>query len=109
MFEARRCHSIHYQLWRNMVFAEWMASRDSSQTVAGHVSLVRQAGVTDDANVFGGLLADGKSSHFRQITWENIETKIANGLPQLRSYLANKTCYLTKAFCSPSATSCRGR
>jgi len=96
--KARGSHAIHYQLWRNTVFAEWMASRDSTQTVAAHVSLVREAGVTDDARAFSALLTDTKSSHFRQVTWEIILAKIEDNLPQLGSYLANKTCHLGKAF-----------
>lgn len=95
---ARRCDAIHYQLWRNMVFAEWMSLQDSPQTEARLVSLVRKAGVTDDAQVFGALLADGKSSHFRQITWEDIATKVVQHPSLLQRYLANKTARLRKAF-----------
>jgi hypothetical protein len=96
--KARRVEEIHYQFWRNMVFAEWMALRESTQTVAGHVSLVRQAGVTDDARVFSALLADGCSSHFRQVTWERIAARVAYDVPRLQKYLEQKTCYLGKAF-----------
>jgi hypothetical protein len=96
--KARGSHSILYQLWRNTVFAEWMALRDSAQTVAAHVNLVREAGVTDDARAFDALLADTKSSHFGQVTWETLQTRIPSDLPQLLSYLDNKTCYLAKAF-----------
>jgi hypothetical protein len=101
--KARDSHAIHYQLWRNTIFAEWMASRDNTQTAAAHVSLVREAGVTDDARVFGALLAHTKTSHFRQVTWESIQAMIAKSLPRLQSYLANKTCHLNKAFCSATS------
>ena len=95
--KARSVEAIHYQFWRNMIFAEWMALRESTQTVAGHVSLVRQAGVTEDAKVFSALLADGCSNHFRQVTWEGIATSVAQDLPRLQKYLEQKTCYLGKA------------
>lgn len=96
--KARSVEAIHYQFWRNTVFAEWMALQESAHTVAGHVSLVRQAGVTEDAQVFSDLLADGCSSHFRQATWEGIAAGVAQDLPRLKKYLVQKTCYLGKAF-----------
>ena len=37
---AQRSNRVHYQLWRNMIFAEWMAKLDHPNTEAFHVNLV---------------------------------------------------------------------
>ena len=38
---ARHASRVHYQLWRNMLFSEWMAREDHPATKAYHVNLVR--------------------------------------------------------------------
>ena len=49
---AARAERVPYQLWRNMVFAEWMAREDHPYTRAFHVNLVREESETVSAEEF---------------------------------------------------------
>jgi hypothetical protein len=91
---------IHYRLWRNMVLAEWMAGRDSRDTIPYHVNLVRQSHGDSDVLAFRPLTSSGRQDHIGVAYWEQV-----NQLPSFRSaiftrllsYLARKTASLRPA------------
>ena len=97
---ATRANRIHYQLWRNTVFAEWMARLDHPATKAFHVSLVRDGYELDSAAEFRQLLNPGRQDQFQRLTWEQIDQLVRNepGVHLMRRYLATKTAGLVPAF-----------
>jgi len=100
---AREAKRLPYQLWRNMVFAEWMAKADCSTTKAFHVNLVRHIAEYSIESEFRRSLCAGVADRFRRATWETIHSRIAHqpSLYQLREYLCQKTVGLQKAFLIP--------
>ena len=99
--EAQKRQRIHYQLWRNTVFAEWMARQDNETTQAYHFNLVRAGQDKDSAEEFHGLVSDGFKNRFRQVTWEMIyEHAVTQGpkLAGLCEYMREKSANLQKAF-----------
>jgi hypothetical protein len=98
---AQQRQRIHYQLWRNTVFAEWMAKQDSPMTKAYHVNLVRAGSDETSAAEFHELISDNSKDRFRRVTWEDIYRLASrNGPPfeRLCRYLATKTASLGQAF-----------
>jgi hypothetical protein len=101
-FRAAQSRSrIAYQLWRNMVFAEWMSMRDNSATKAYHVSLVRSGYERDSAEEFAQLLVDSHRERFCRRTWEGLVGSVDYGRDPsqtLGPYMEHKTERLQKAF-----------
>ncbi len=97
---ARLAIRIPQQLWRNTVFAEWMAREDHPQTRAYHVNLVRHGQDEESAGEFTNLIQSQFADRFRQITWESIHRQFATTmrLNRMCSYLATKTAGLRPAF-----------
>ena len=97
---AHQRNRIYYQLWRNMVFAEWMAKADHPQTKAFHVNLVRKGYEQAVATEFHELIKPGFEERFGRITWEHIYGLCAEkpDLFRLRRYLETKTAGLLTAF-----------
>jgi hypothetical protein len=97
---AARANRVAYQLWRNMVFAEWMAREDHPETKAYHVNLVRSGYEQDTADEFAALVSDNHKDRFSRLTWERIfeMTKGVPDLEHLRRYFEIKTAGLAKAF-----------
>lgn len=94
---------VYYQLWRNMVFSEWMAREDHPATKAYHVNLVRRGSEQASAAEFHTLVKPEYKDRFRRITWEHIY-RMALGDPRLqrlRRYLETKTAGLLQAFLIP--------
>ncbi|MEQ9379550.1 MAG: hypothetical protein RJP95_01715, partial [Pirellulales bacterium] len=97
--KAAEAPRVAYQLWRNTVFAEWMAAADHPHTKAYHVNLVRSGFEQDAADEFAGLIDDNHKDRFRRLTWEQIYTATPEGqLPKLRQYMRTKTAGLKPAF-----------
>lgn len=98
---ARGRDRVPYQLWRNTVFADWMALRDSETTKAFHINLVRHGAEEDTATEFDGLLREKYRDCFQRVIWENIH-RWGNGrssdLDRLCCYMEQKTAKLRKAF-----------
>jgi hypothetical protein len=91
---------IHYQLWRNTVFAEWMGVNDHPATRSYHLNLVRDGYELESTTEFGELVNPAYRSRFKRFTWEDIH-KLSLGNPQLarlRRYLETKTARLVRAF-----------
>jgi len=98
--KAAAAPRVAYQLWRNTVFAEWMALEDHPRTKAYHVNLVRHGYEQDTADEFAGLISDNHKDRFRRLTWEEIYGTV-NGekrLETMRRYMETKTTRLEKAF-----------
>lgn len=99
---ARSCTRIYHQLWRNMVFAEWMALADGLGTKAFVVNLIRAGSEQDSCSEFRELLRPESSSRFVRLEWEMIHEEIAFEGPAhlqgLRAYLEQKTAGLKPAF-----------
>ena len=91
---------IFYQLWRNTVFAEWMAQFDGPYTKAYHLNLVRTGYERETAMEFARLITPGFEDRFNQITWEQIFAWSSGDerLTTMSQYLRTKTAGLTKAF-----------
>jgi hypothetical protein len=91
---------VHYQLWRNMTFSEWMAREDHPQTKAFHVNLVRKGFEKASAAEFQRLLNPAFRDRFRRLTWEGIYRFFAGdpALETMRRYLETKTAGLVRAF-----------
>lgn len=100
--EACSAPLIHYQLWRNTVFAEWMAARDGSTTRPYHVNLVRRGNESRSAHEFTNLVKPRCREQFRRAEWEAIVVAMqaisATLLFGLVKYVNEKTASLTKAF-----------
>jgi hypothetical protein len=100
---ARVASQVHYQLWRNMTFSEWMAREDHPRTKAFHVNLVRQGFEKASAAAFHSLVNPNFKERFRRLTWENIYRFFAGNpaLETMRRYLETKTAGLVRAFRLP--------
>lgn len=90
---------VAYQLWRNMVFAEWMAIRDGLSSRAYHVNLVRDGCETESAAMFSSSITAGFANHFCLQTWELLGSHFrTRGSLPIGRYLLDKTAHLTRAF-----------
>jgi hypothetical protein len=103
ILDHRKAHSarqVHYQLWRNTVFSEWMAREDHPRTKAFHLNLVRRGFEQASAAEFHGLLQPKFKDRFRRISWEQIYGLCLNTgrLPTLCRYMETKTANLRRAF-----------
>ena len=98
--KAAAAPRVAYQLWRNTVFAEWMAREDHRDTKAYHVNLVRSGYEQDAADEFAGLINDNHKARFRRLTWEQIYGAVSGErrLALMCRYLRTKTAGLRKAF-----------
>jgi hypothetical protein len=101
---ARTSERVYYQLWRNMVFAEWMGQQDSPSTQAYVVSLTRRGFERESCEHFQRLIRPDFADRFVHRTWEEIDEHWAARLPELsrlHSYLVTKTAALVQAFQLP--------
>jgi Restriction Endonuclease associating with ARP len=99
--KARSSARVYNQLWRNMVFAEWMASLDGDQTQAYLVNLTRLGYEQQGCAEFHDLVRPGFANRFVHRTWEEIDDLLASQcrkLARLHHYLAMKTTGLLPAF-----------
>jgi len=98
--KARGADRVYYQLWRNTVFAEWMALADGQGTQAYHTSLTREGVENESCEHFRGLLKPEFSGRFAHLSWEDIYLWITEspGLTILQHYLDTKTSALSAAF-----------
>jgi hypothetical protein len=97
---ATRRERIYYQLWRNLVFAEWMARQDHPDTKAFHVNLVRAEQDEESAAEFAELVRPEFHERFQRWTWEQLHQLFSPEpkLSRMRRYLENKTAGLKPAF-----------
>lgn len=100
--EARRRDEIHYQLWRNLIFSEAMATHDSSVTKAYVANLVREGSEAEVCEPVLTMMNPDRRDRFEQVTWEQLY-QIAKeaGMGQLCRYMEAKTARLKPAFNIP--------
>lgn len=98
--QARREPRVYQQLWRNTIFAEWMALADHPGTKAYHCNLVRDGEELTTEPEFRRLISPAFQDRFHRITWEQIYHLAAgcDRLKTMRRYLVNKTAGLRPAF-----------
>ena len=98
---AKCCQNLGGQLWRNMVFAEWMAGLSNHSTPAFLGNLTRRSQEHESCDEFATLLNEGYRSRFIHISWEELlETCLddAGSLETLATYMRSKTASLHQAF-----------
>lgn len=98
--EAER---VPQQLWRNMVFAEYMAQQGGLGARAYHVNLVRHFCEASIEHEFRSLLHPEFNCRFHRCTWEQVHASVC-GLDRfelLNRYVRNKTAGLRPAFSLP--------
>jgi len=98
--QARQAERVHYQLWRNLVFAEWMACQDGRSTPAFLGSLTRRGHEDQSCGQFSLLLHEGFRNRFSHISWEGLLESCldnAGSLATLAAYLRSKTASLHRA------------
>ncbi len=97
--KAKRQPRIHYQLWRNMVFAEWMARLEGPATVAYHVNLVRATAAIGDSAAFKHLVRPRSKGRFSRRTWEAVQHSCLQHVKNSsHEFLSQKTANLRPAF-----------
>ena len=100
---AVEAYRVHYQLWRNTVFAEWMAKLDDRRTQAFHANLTRTGEEIVSCAEFRSLLNPDATDRFVHIAWEDLHRLTSRGLhdpvaARLDRYLRTKTTRLRPAF-----------
>jgi hypothetical protein len=97
---AKQSSRIYYQLWRNMMFAEWMARADHPNTKAYHVNLVREGSELQSVGEFQQLIRREFSGRFQRMTWEQVYRDVHRqpGVANLAQYMETKTAGLKRAF-----------
>ncbi len=99
--KARQAERVHYQLWRNLVFAEWMASQDSRMTSPYLVSLTRSGHEQGSCSQFRELADASSDDRFQHRSWEEVTVSCcstAGVLDRLAAYCKAKTAHLKRAF-----------
>ena len=97
---AESSSRVYYQLWRNTVFAEWMARLDHPQTQAFHVNLVRDGADVESAFEFRRMVNEPFQGRFQRLTWESLYRRLdqRTELSRLKRYVESKTEGLQRAF-----------
>ena len=97
---AETASRVYYQLWRNTVFAEWMAKLDHPQTEAFHVNLVRDGADVESAFEFRRMINEPYQNRFQRLTWEKLYSLCSHEteLSRLKRYFESKTAGLQRAF-----------
>lgn len=89
---------VPYQLWRNMVFAEWMSTLEAPSTKAYHVNLVREGYEVESAAGFACSIKAECAECFQRFTWETLcSVSDLDNARVLGFYLRRKTAHLTQA------------
>ena len=101
--KAENSNRIHYQLWRNMIFAEWMAGLNGSRVEHRVVNLVRDRSEKQSVEEFRQLFNSGCEDAIQRLTWESIYSwaKQQPRLDILSRYMEQKTAGLKPAFDLP--------
>jgi len=94
---ARNSDRVYYQLWRNMVFAEWMARQHGIQNHAFIANLTRRGTETAACESFRRLLQMNYGGQFVHLSWEDV-CRSTGPAGWLDSYITTKTSDIRKAF-----------
>lgn len=99
--KALEADKVYYQLWRNVIFAEHMASLAKKGTQPYFANLTRRHHENDSFNHFLDLVKPEHRHQVSHIFWEDLFTLagVTGGkLDLLREYLLTKTANLLPAF-----------
>lgn len=99
--QAKTKERIFYQLWRNTIFADWMALADGQKTRAYHANLTRAGQENESCDEFRQLLRPEFQNRFVNIAWEDVYYLCSHErreLARLTRYMENKTAHLEPAF-----------
>ena len=99
--KALQADMVYYQLWRNTIFAEYMASLASKGTTPFFVNLTRRGYENDSFNHFVDLVNQEHKHQVVHIFFEDLFTiaGLTGGkLDLLREYMLTKTANLQPAF-----------
>lgn len=99
--KAVQTKRVHYQLWRNLIFAEWMAARAEQGTQGFLGSLTRRGHERESCAEFSQLSNDDFQNRFRHIAWEDFPALCPTSstvLDPLCDYLRSKTASRMPAF-----------
>lgn len=97
---AQSAARVHYQFWRNLVFAEWMARQEGNGTPAFLASLTRRGLESTSCEEFAHLINVHHQHQFRHISWEGM-LEHGSQCPnsgKLAAYFRSKTASLHRAF-----------
>lgn len=99
---ARSAALVHYQLWRNFIFAGWMALGGGENAYLGNLTRVGQE--DGSCATFAGLIRPANADRFCHLSWEDLFRCGAEdpGLVTMRRYLQTKTAHLGRAFALPA-------
>jgi hypothetical protein len=99
--KAQAAPRVHYQLWRNLVFAEWMADFERNATPAYLASLTRHVQEDESCREFSTLLNPHRTAGFQHASWEQVIEEGCAEIPSLAAlhkYSRSKTAKLRGAF-----------
>jgi hypothetical protein len=98
--KARRAERVYYQLWRSVVFAEWMARHANAGTVAYVANLTRDDQEHASFGEFQGLMNPESTARFVHLNWEDTYRRMIQSpeLSTLWRYMETKTAGLQQAF-----------
>lgn len=100
--EAHRRDRIHYQLYRNILMADFISQLDSDNTEPYVANLIREGYEADVCEPMLTLMPAAHRHRFEQITWEQVyRLALESGMSRLCDYLRNKTARLKPAFKIP--------
>jgi hypothetical protein len=91
---------LHQQLWRNLLFAAWMAREEGRHTEFFHANLVRESAEQQSCQDFSGMICLTHRNRFVRICWEDLYRAVLDEpqLAGLRHYLRTKSAGLKAAF-----------
>jgi hypothetical protein len=98
--KARQAKRVYYQLWRNVVFAEWMVHAAEPGTSAYVANLTRARQEKQSCKHFQALMDPESAGHFVELSWEEINTRLnyLRDISEMRRYMEMKTAGLRPAF-----------
>lgn len=102
--QAARAERIFYQLWRNTIFAEWMAQADGLGTQGYFANLTRRGYENDSFHHFTRMIRPEFLGRVSHIFWEDLFVLAGlagSRLCRLQEYLLTKTANLVQALQLP--------
>lgn len=97
---ASQANRVYHQLWRNIVFADWMGRQAHGDVNPFVVNLVRAGYEIESTDDFRSVIDADYANRFVRLTWESLSGLTANQLQlaRLRRYLRQKSAGLIPAF-----------
>lgn len=99
--QARASEAVAYQMWRNTVFADWMARRAGPGTKPYFANLVRAGCEVESFEHFHRLVRPEFAHRVTRVRWEDLFVLASlhgDRLLRLREYMVTKTANLQPVF-----------